>query len=95
MRDKLKSFTSIDESDYDISTHNSQGTDTVGKSVSFAYTENDDKSYLSQMVSSLSQENASYVDTLLTMFFHLMFSVQSLMSLIGSYHKSLFCETNF
>ena len=59
MRDKLKSFTSIDDSDYDVSTHNSQGTDTVGKSVTFAYVENDEKSYLSQMVSTLTQENSS------------------------------------
>ena len=59
MRDKLKSSISVDESDYDGSAQNSQATDTIGKSVTFADAVDDEKSYLSQMVSRLSQENIS------------------------------------
>ena len=59
MRDKLKSVISVDESDDNISTPTMQGADTVDKSVTFAEAVDDDKSYLSRMLSNLSQENTS------------------------------------
>ena len=57
MRDNLKSISSIDESEYNISTNNSQDTEMEVKTVTFADKVTDDRSALLVKIEKLSQEN--------------------------------------
>lgn len=59
MRDKLKSVISVDESDFDFSTHTSQDNSIDNKAVTFACASNNERVHLVREISRLSEENTT------------------------------------
>ena len=59
MRDKLKSLVSVDESEYDSSTHNGQEVENGIKTVTFADAPDSSRVHLTGDMARLSAENAA------------------------------------